>query len=79
MDTIECVTQSKYFLKFILDGALCESTGWGWTSNEGHNDSDELLVVTIPIVAQDVCNATYGGGLVNEGMVCAGEENKNGI
>lgn len=43
--------------------------GWGTTSFGG-SDSETLLEVTVPVVTNAVCNASYGG--ITDRMICAG-------
>lgn len=51
-------------------GTIARVMGWGAIASGG-NDSDVLLQVDIPIVAQQTCNTAYGGGITDR-MICAG-------
>jgi len=50
-------------------GALGTVTGWGTTSSGG-DVSDLLRQVSLPVVASDVCRATYAD--LTDNMLCAG-------
>lgn len=54
--------------------SLCASAGWGFTPNL-HHTSAPLRSQVVPIVSRQKCNrfSSYGG-LVKEGMICAGFE-----
>jgi len=47
--------------------------GWGTTSSGG-SVSDVLLSVEVEIVDHDVCNLAYSGEIVEDSMICAGND-----
>nr|AAL67442.1 trypsin [Paralithodes camtschaticus] len=49
----------------------CTCTGWG-TTTEGGYSSDALLKVTMPIVSDADCRASYGESDIDDSMICAG-------
>lgn len=58
----------------VQPGSLCASAGWGFTPNL-HHTSSPLRSQVVPVVSRQECNrfSSYGG-LVKEGMICAGFE-----
>jgi secreted trypsin-like serine protease len=54
----------------IAPGTLATVTGWGTTS-EGGVIAQILQEVEIPVVTNQVCNQSYGGGITSN-MLCAG-------
>lgn len=59
----------------LQPGSLCAVAGWGFTPANVHHTSTPLRSQTVPVVSRQVCNAVNAyGGLVKEGMVCAGFE-----
>jgi len=52
-------------------GTTVDVAGWGTTS-EGGSLAATLKVVGVPIVDRATCDAKYGGGLVDNTMICAG-------
>lgn len=59
--------------EIVPTGARAFVSGWGAIA-EGDRGSDELLGVSVPIVASDVCNAPESyNGQITPSMLCAGE------
>ena len=56
-------------LPLSVAGQLATVTGWGRTS-EGGATSNILMEVTVPIVANEICNNSYG--IITKNMLCAG-------
>ena len=58
----------------VQPGSSCASAGWGFTPNL-HHTSAPLRSQVVPVVSRQECNkfSSYGG-LVKEGMICAGFE-----
>ncbi|XP_037029541.1 trypsin-3-like [Bradysia coprophila] len=54
----------------VAAGTLARVSGWGALS-EGGAGSITLQAVSVPVVTNAECNASYGGGITN-GMLCAG-------
>ncbi|MEM8858852.1 MAG: trypsin-like serine protease [Chloroflexota bacterium] len=54
----------------LAGGTLATVTGWGALS-QGGNTSQILQEVSVPIVTNQVCNASYSGG-ITDNMICAG-------
>ncbi|KAH8317312.1 hypothetical protein KR074_008835 [Drosophila pseudoananassae] len=55
----------------LVDGVVCQVTGWGLTE-EGYN-SDYLMTVDVPIIGEQRCvNDSDLGALILPGMMCAG-------
>jgi len=52
-------------------GNFATVTGWG-TTEEGGNSSRSLMEVSLPVVANDICNRSYG--IITENMICGGFE-----
>ncbi len=46
-------------------------TGWGQISENGPA-TNELREARVPVVEHSVCNRAYGGGIIEDAMVCAG-------
>ena len=58
----------------VQSGSFCSIAGWGFTTNF-HHISVPLRTQTVPVVSRQHCNkASSYGGLVKEGMICAGFE-----
>ncbi len=53
----------------LAEGQMATVTGWG-TTTEGGNSSNTLMEVSLPIVANDECNRSYG--IITDNMLCAG-------
>ncbi|XP_017107470.2 trypsin-2 [Drosophila bipectinata] len=55
----------------LVDGVVCQVTGWGLTE-QGYN-SDYLMTVDVPIIGEQRCvNDSDLGALILPGMMCAG-------
>ncbi|MEM7129847.1 MAG: trypsin-like serine protease [Chloroflexota bacterium] len=58
-------------------GDQVTATGWGNTvAGDSASSPDALHKVTVPIVAQEDCNSSYGGR-ITENMICAGVTGKD--
>ena len=57
----------------VAAGVDATVVGWGLTS-DGGEASDVLRQVTVPIVAQETCQAAYGEAAITANMLCAGPE-----
>jgi len=57
-------------------GTECTVTGWGTLSEGGFGLPNVLHKVTVPVVSDEDCNASYGasGYSVADSMICAGVE-----
>lgn len=60
------------------------ATGWGLTDSDDERGSDDLLKVTLNVVATETCNISYRNdrtvfsrGIVDNLQLCAGEVNKD--
>lgn len=51
------------------EGNLATVTGWG-TTEEGGNSSSALMEVSVPVVANELCNRSYG--IITDNMICGG-------
>ena len=54
----------------VQSGSLSTVVGWGALA-EGGQTVSTLQQVVVPIISNDVCNASYGGSITNN-MICAG-------
>ncbi|CAG0912669.1 unnamed protein product [Notodromas monacha] len=77
-DTVQPVILPDSSLN-ITEGDLFVVSGWGATSEGGILLPNDLQKVTVPYVADDVCDEAYGGNAVAESMVCAGDLANGGI
>lgn len=58
---------------FIQPGTSLQVYGWGYTSPNFSNPSDELLFTTVRLISNEECNGPSGyRGLVTKKMLCAG-------
>lgn len=56
-------------------GTDCVVSGWGTTSSGGSTIPDILRKVTVPIVSDASCRASYGINAISDSMICAGFSN----
>ncbi len=54
-------------------GVIATVTGWGARDPIFGDSPDALHQVSLPLVSNEVCNASYGGDITNT-MICAGPE-----
>ena len=57
-------------------GVMCETTGWGVTSEDGMFLAGNLQKVTIPLVSDEACYQIFQY-LMRDNMICAGEAGKD--
>ncbi|XP_018329773.1 brachyurin-like [Agrilus planipennis] len=58
-------------------GSEAIASGWGYTSTSAADISDVLRYINVPIITNDVCNATIPG--ITGSMVCSGGAGNKGV
>ncbi|XP_018332116.1 brachyurin-like isoform X2 [Agrilus planipennis] len=59
-------------------GSEAIASGWGSNTGSAADASAVLLYITVPIIANDVCNITYGP-YVTDSIICSGGAGNKGI
>lgn len=59
----------------VAPGVRLQTVGWGLTNINGWKSRD-LLEVTVPVIAYDICKAYYSA-ILPAAAICAGEEGKD--
>ncbi|GFR73873.1 class A Scavenger Receptor (SRCR domain) with Serine Protease domain [Elysia marginata] len=59
----------------LVEGTMCETSGWGTTGNEGSHYPQVLKAISVPLIGQATCNYLYNrtkSGSYSQRMMCAG-------
>ena len=62
----------------LVVGEPAIASGWGWPSDAAKGLSANLRYISLPVVANSVCQNTYGRNLVTSSNVCVSGANKKG-
>ncbi|XP_068119031.1 granzyme A-like [Hyperolius riggenbachi] len=54
----------------VEPGTICESAGWGITSNDPNRRSDKLLEVNLPVISREACADMWGSHEITKNMMC---------
>ncbi|XP_068127851.1 granzyme A-like isoform X2 [Hyperolius riggenbachi] len=54
----------------VEPGTICESAGWGITSNDSNSGSDKLLEVNLPAISREKCAAMWKLHKITKNMMC---------
>ncbi|XP_068127853.1 granzyme A-like [Hyperolius riggenbachi] len=55
----------------VKDGTICESAGWGATSNnEEDGTSEKLMEVSLPVISRERCGEIWSPRVITENMMC---------